>query len=338
MQANMFDAVAVAPAAEPVRLPLVRSISNSETKCWRLCRRKHHYAYAELRRPKVTADALRFGSLYHVGLNAWWLTGGDLLAAERALEGAASDPFELARARAMLLGYHARWRTVHVDEVIGVEMPFSVPLRHPVTGEEHRMIRLVGQMDAVARVEGKLVIVEHKTTSEDIDAGSTYWRRVSALDSQVSTYHDAAREMGFDVEGVLYDVVRKPGKLPLKATPPEARKLTKQGFLYKGQRETDETPEEYLSRCLESIEENPEKHYARGHIVRLAADSAMHALDVWKYATEIATAEPLQPRNPEACISYGRACEYLPICEGSTSIENDDLYQTVDGPHQELKR
>ena len=48
-------------------------ISNSEMKTFRACRRLHHLQYDLLYRLAVTPDALRFGTLFHHGLEAWWL-------------------------------------------------------------------------------------------------------------------------------------------------------------------------------------------------------------------------------------------------------------------------
>lgn len=69
-------------------------------------------------------------------------------------------------------------------------------------------------------------VVEHKTTSAEIGAGSSYWKRLK-LDSQVSNYLVGARALGHQPRGVLYDVVRKVRLEPYKATPVEKREYTK---------------------------------------------------------------------------------------------------------------
>lgn len=73
---------------------------------------------------------------------------------------------------------------------------------------------------------GSCLIVEHKTSSSDVEEGSSYWKRLR-LDAQVSTYMVGARALGFEPVGVLYDVIRKPRFKPMKATPVEARAYTK---------------------------------------------------------------------------------------------------------------
>src|SRR3990167_5857191 len=134
----------------------------------------------------------------------------------------ALDSFELGRARALLCGYDARWLDEAI-ETLAVEREFTVPLINPPTGAPSRTFVLSGKIDAIARfADGRTVIVEHKTSSEDISPGSEYWRRLT-LDTQISAYYLGARSLGFEVDGCLYDVLGKPALRPLKATPPEAR-------------------------------------------------------------------------------------------------------------------
>ena len=88
---------------------------------------------------------------------------------------------------------------------------------------------------------GTTVLIEHKTSSADIEDGSAFWKRLR-LDSQSSNYLTGSKAVGFDPKAVLFDVIRKPRIKPLKATPVESRKYKKDGGLYANQRENDETP------------------------------------------------------------------------------------------------
>lgn len=69
------------------------------------------------------------------------------------------------------------------------------------------------------------VVVEHKTTAQDIGPGSPYWRRLT-IDGQVSNYLRGARGFGVHTRTVLYDVVRKVALRPFEATPEEQRAYT----------------------------------------------------------------------------------------------------------------
>lgn len=187
-------------------------------------------------------------------------------------------------------------------------------------------------------------IVTHNTTSQDLSVGARYWLRVSALDSQVSTYLAGARASGVDVDHCLYDVIRKVALRPKDATPVEARKYTKATAkepvprLYAGQRETDETVEEYRERVREAIAEAPERYFGRGEIVRLDEDDASHALDVWQTARLMreAALEERFPRNVDSCVSVYGECEYFAVCSREASIDDEVLYRTAETQHEEL--
>src|SRR4051812_9222805 len=102
--------IAVANPAAKVSLPV---LTNSRLKAARACLRYHKLRYVLGYKPAREPSTLRFGTLLHKGLEAWW-RGWKLPADERlavtlaALEGE-SDPFELAKAEALLIGYHERW-------------------------------------------------------------------------------------------------------------------------------------------------------------------------------------------------------------------------------------
>lgn len=174
----------------------------------------------------------------------------------------------------------------------------------------------------------RVLVVEHKTAGEDISPAADYWRRLR-MDAQVSAYFAGARALGYDPAACLYDVLAKPAQRPLLATPPATRKVTKDGRLYAGQRDRDETPDEYEDRIVCAIAEDPDRYYVRGEVVRLEADEREHAFDAWQLGRQIREAELAgrYPRNPDACVRYGRACEYFGVCCGEASIDDPLLFR-----------
>src|SRR3989304_6057733 len=96
-------------------LPL---LTVSRARSFRACPRLHHYSYGLGYPAAGDADTLRFGTLVHAGLAAWWTTRS-LDAAAEAMAGE-SDPFDLARAEVALAGYAARWGAEEM-EVLAVE-------------------------------------------------------------------------------------------------------------------------------------------------------------------------------------------------------------------------
>jgi hypothetical protein len=133
-------------APKKVRLPLLTS---SSVKAFRACARRYYFGYELRRRSIVTTEALKFGTLFHLGLESWWKTA-DLEAAIAAMAGEA-DPFERAKAVELMRGYHARWINEPL-EVLAVEAQFEMPLVNPDTDAVSRTFRRAGKIDAIAQL------------------------------------------------------------------------------------------------------------------------------------------------------------------------------------------
>jgi hypothetical protein len=311
----------------------MRTINNSEAKCFRECQRKHLYAYRMGRRPRIDAPPLRFGKLFHAGQEAYWKGAFDLDAAIEAIMSSDADDFDKASAVALMTGYDARWGEENL-EVLAVEQTFTVPLINPVTNRTSRTFMVQGTIDALCcdRDTGRVLVVEHKTTGDDLELGSTYWQRLK-LDSQVSTYVSGAASLGHAIDGCLYDVIGKPTLRPRLATPIEKRRYRKKdGALDARQRDSDEAPGEFMRRILSDIEESPDLYYQRGVVVRLEEESREAAADLWMTTHAIRESTHLQmfPRNPDACFRWGRACEYFSVCVGEADISDPILFNTVE--------
>jgi hypothetical protein len=332
------------PSLVPESSPRARSLpvlSNAEKRCFQSCKRKHYIRYRLLKRPLQAPESLLFAGALRRGLDAWWraaMSGEDRLAAALAAVRApaghggaeALDAFDLAKADALLVGYHARWSAV-VVEVLAVGVEFTAAIMNPDTGKESRTYALGGRIGAIARLAGGLVyVVDHKTTSESIEEGSEYWQRLR-LDAQVSDYIVGARSLGYEVSGCYFDVVAKPRLSPLEATPPEKRQYTKKdGRLYAGQREADETPEEYRARLDASIAEHSERYFARMVAPRVEEDETEAALDTWNTARDIREADLAlrHPRNPDACKGWGQMCEFFAVCTRDADVHDPALFRT----------
>jgi hypothetical protein len=251
-----------------------------------------------------------------------------------------TDPFDLARAAVMLAGYDARWLGEMARyEVIAVEAEFLAPLINPETGAPSRTWQLGGKLDVLAREDNcRNVVIEHKTSgSGDVGAGSDYLKRLR-LDGQVSVYYSGAAALGHPVDACVYDVLVKPALRPYKATPVEARKFTKDGALYKTQRERDETPEEYRDRLVEAVSAAPSDYFMRAEVVRLEEEVADAMADVWQLGRSMRENDLAgrAPRNPDACVRYGRTCEFFGVCVGEASVDDPGLFRRSESVHPEL--
>ena len=332
----------------------LRVITNSEIRTYRRCNREHYLSYILGYRSCEDAEALRIGTLWHLGMEELWTGRGLEAAIERATAGAI-DAYEAAKLRVMLRGYDARWADEPHPEVAGVEEVFTTPLINPETGAASKTYALGGKLDVRFAVKDYM---EHKTTSEDISGGSVY-RRKLALDSQVSTYHAGVRSLGSEPERCYYDVARKPALRPkqipcvdengvkIVVDAQGERVRTKDGKKWRETADTaqsyvavtrDETPEEYEARLTEEIAANPEVYYQRFDVVRLAEEEYEAALDVWQtgQAMKESARRGHYPRNPDACSRFGKMCAFFDVCTGVASLEDTSRFQRLENVHPEL--
>lgn len=333
-------------------------LTASRLKVWQACPRQHHYRYELARVPLATSRALSLGTATHAGLEAWWRAVEDhaasyaLPAALAAAEAAypqheGDDPYAAALLRALLTAYDARWSAWALTvTVLGVEVPFTSVLRHPTLDMSARTWRVAGKIDVLVRLEdGRVAIIEHKTTSQDAGAGSDYRRKLT-LDPQVSTYFDGAEALGHEADLCLYDVLRKPSIKPLLATPPDKQRRKADGTLYANQRERDETPAEYERRLIDALAAEPDKYLLHAEIVRSDAEREAHRFALWHAVRSIEESRAALaraggdvravPQHAHACLAYGTPCAYLPVCEGTARIDDATLYARLTSPHVEL--
>lgn len=305
-------------------------LTSSRMRCFRECSRLHEFKYVQLWRPAKTADALRFGSLIHRGLEAYWsaiaawqkdstvIESDFLVPAMAALE-VETDPFDRVRAEEMLRAYSK----VHdgdelIYEVLGVEVEFKAPLLNPATWRPSRSWLLAGKVDVIVRrrTDGRVLIIEHKTTSDDIGTDAAdYWTRL-VMDPQISEYVVGAESLGHKVDEILYDVLKKPAQRPLLATPKADRKYLKgTTTLYANQRDRDETPEEHRARVRAAIFENAELFLQRKPIPRTQSQVEEFLTDAWQQSAVMRDCTRLgrSAKNPDACLRMGR-CAFWDVC------------------------
>ena len=92
-----------------------------------------------------------------------------------------------AKCRGLLVGYHARWADAEYLPV-AVERIVQSDLWNPETGRKSRSFTVAGKIDLSAALRDRAVLIDHKTTSEDIgDPSSPYWRQL-IVEGQPSHY------------------------------------------------------------------------------------------------------------------------------------------------------
>lgn len=260
-----------------------------------------------------------------------------LTLALEAIDPAASDPLDAAKARALMTGYDARWRQeAWICEA--KEQQFHTAIFNPQTRRKNRTFSTAGKFDGLVSRHGERWLLEHKTTSDDLSPDSTYWKQL-AIDSQVSHYMLASWLAGQRLVGTLYDVIRKPAINPKKLTKAEQQAFLA-GRTYYGRRfdddyvlnwqrdpEARETWEMYGARLThDCTEARPEWYFQRREIPRLDQDILEYATELWEVAQQIGAARKsgVHYRNSAACALFGRPCEFLGICSGYDTPYSDN--------------
>lgn len=346
--------------------PISRLLTSTRLKVARKCKREHHIKFALGYRPVHDADELFFGILVHLCLEAWWLAvqRGQLAIALDfalgALAKAKAGVWDKARAEAMVRGYDARWSDeAQHYEVISVEQRFETDVINPETGAKSQTWRLGGKLDVLLRDrrDGRARFMEHKTSSEDLSAGSGYWQRLR-MDGQVSIYFDGAKALGHEVSACVYDVLKKPQQRPsqVPVLDEHGNKIVlnekgervrtgkgkwrqtadkEQGFVLQTR---EETPGEYLLRIVESIAKSPDEYFGRVEVVRLEDELNEARADIWALSKGLREDELAHraPRNPDACERFGRMCSYFDVCTGAASLDDPRLFLRSTTVHPEL--
>ena len=250
----------------------------------------------------------------------------------------------------------------YITEAVELETVNDVV--NPATGAKSRTFFHASKLDGLAfdRFSNETIIIEHKSTGEDLGDGSPYWRKLT-IDSQVSKYVLSMRQSGRpELSAVLYDVVKKPTTGPKRVVAKLVRDAAESGTYYgfeipadelatlresyeagKGKNggfsgKYDETMTLYGLRLRRLVSDDPAAFFQRRLIVRTDEEVLEYAAELWQLAKELRESRKagVAPRNTSNCSQYGRLCEYFPICTGERSA-GDDLYQLSDFVHSEIE-
>jgi len=138
---------------------------------------------------------------------------------------------------------------------------------------------------------------------------------------------DDCRGKGADHDGAPCGVCGATGKLEIEPS-----------RLYSGQRETDETAEEYSERCASAILGALDEYIVQIEVPRTEAERESFAVDVVTTARLISLTRSrgIADRNDDACHGkYGTPCEYWAHCSGVASLDDPTQFRRGE-QHEEL--
>lgn len=269
------------------------------------------------------------------------MTNNQLAAAIAAIDqttASGDDALQLigAKCRALIVGYHRRFSEAEYQPLTVEEMDLS-PLVNPDSNASSRTFRVAGILDVLAEYRGRLTIIDHKTTSQDItDPAGPYWRQL-IIEGQVSHYMLLKWLQGIKVDDAVWDVMKKPGISPKKITKAEVRSVASLPHEYFGRVVSDEdvasvianereTLAMYESRLIRDCTvERPEAYFQRRSVMRIDAELIEYARELWEHGQEILHARNTNryARNSGACMLYGSPCKFLGICSGYDTPDSD---------------
>lgn len=346
---------------------MIHRVTHSSMSSFKQCRKHYNFAYNLGIRRDVDAKPLRMGSAYHAGLEMLAITGEIEPALEAASESYRFTPeqfdsweweIEETTVRALLSGYFWRWRESGITH-LATEQKFSLKIRHPKTNRIIPGWEWSGKIDGVVRLaDERQAVQENKLLSDSLDSDSDLFRRLQ-IDSQISGYMVAARQLGYPVDTVLYDVTRKPTikandipildgdglKIVLDQT--GTRVLTKQGK----PRQTGDnelgyvvvtrrmTAEEWGEKLVADIGERPDFYYARREIPRLDQDLEEWQAEMYEVQRTISEAQKtgrwFKTVSPSTC----DFCPYFGLCSSGLDPQSGSLpvgFVRVEDVHPEL--
>src|SRR3990167_3244587 len=191
-------------------------LTHSRMQSFKACRKKAYFEYEVGLRREVDAKALRMGSAGHNALDVLKKGGSIETAIDAIRHEYANVPdgveerewgIEQETIECLVTGWNWRWG--ESLEIVDSEQSFALPLINPETGAATPLWDAAGKIDGIVQVDGRKLTLEHKFISDPIDQDSDYWRRLQ-IDSQISLYTWAGRQIDHDVTGVFFDVIRKP--------------------------------------------------------------------------------------------------------------------------------
>jgi hypothetical protein len=303
-----------------ISLPVI--ITHSRVSALAACPRRHWWAYELGIRRDQSSLPLSIGSAFHAAVER--VRRGDTLeaAVETARAGLA-DPADAELTACMVAGWEWRWRDAPLGKCLATETTWQLRV-----GRGRGAFVAAGKIDAIYELaDGRVAVVENKTTREDIGPVSDYWRRLN-IDRQISWYILGARELGYPATTVIYDVARVPGLRPRLLS----RKKDSDG--------ARESVEQYAERVMADIAARPDWYYARHEIPRLDSDlaAAREEMAQWFRVLRGFQRDGQWPRNADACMRWGRCPYFGPCADGFDPMTQGvpSGYRVVADVHAEL--
>ena len=331
----------------------MNTLTYSSIQAFKSCRKRYQYRYEIGIEPAERPIYFSLGSAVHVGLEHIY-RGSNQFEIENAINiyfaknAPSNDDIERLNewdsSRRMAHAIIDRYRENYKEErfqIIETEKQFCLPIVNPETGSASQTYQIMGKIDGIARENGHLWIIEHKTTS----AISNQYKKGLTLDAQSILYVDAMeRVFNEPVQGVIYNVLlksvpHKPALLKNGKLSTDKRQVTTAELYRKAIAENFLSETDY-SEFIAFLESSQRSFFYREYLTFTKSDREQWRNELWDIAKDIRQCELNDRfyRNTSQCCAM-RTCQYFDIC---CSLDQESVikssYKHVDDLNPELEQ
>ena len=335
-------------------------LTASSMACALRCPRRYWYDNILGLKEVSPSEALRIGTAVHNGGEAR-AKGLDFAAQYKAaISGGSLDEWMAAKVFGILGAYDKKYGEVEDADCAAMEP--EVQFVDPIDGS--RTFEQQGKVDGLAVLkDGRRVVWERKTTSDDLSETSDYWDRLK-FNIQLLAYAGWVEHSTGELPVCVYDVIRKPQLQP-KSNVPEVdadglpivldangqRCIKRDGTpkktadSAKGERIAGhpETPDEYGARILEAMGAEPERYFARREVsitADMLAEFKRERLGVCRmllhFASEARRSERPEYAYPRACNPDNcRSCPFSGVCLNRIPVDEKSVPEGFRIAHHE---
>ena len=275
-------------------------ISHNATSIFRGCPKKYYWTYVQGLSPKRKSNALSLGSavheafeLYHTGSSDTDVIAHLMTIFDEQISNATEyevEDLEITKATALGMWMYYPWKDKTEFQENYPEMKFKVLIKG-LNG-----VRFVGRVDGLVNKDGKWWIREVKTTG----LTPRQFQNRMALSTQATGYVYALKKMGYDIQGVMYDMIKKPRLI--KGKTEDCRHFC------------DRVVVDYQND--EKAPENERKAYLRPFVYRSRLQLQQFEDDIKTLVRKLRYTKRKEEwyRNQDICWNYNSLCPFEKVC------------------------
>ena len=265
-------------------------VSHSSCSMARSCPMKYKLRYVDGYKPIRKSTALTLGEVLHLAFDKYYTGMSDSAVAKFIVDTmdeyianaslTEREGFEVMKATLSGMWHFYPNKNLSQFSEIVSEKEFKIPFGDTM---------FVGKSDRLLKYQGKWWVGELKTTGLPLQA---FKNRMSVSD-QVTAYVYAWQQQGYDVQGVIFDYVKKP----------LLRKSAKDNC------------SDYCQRIFKDYGVNQNMYFGRHFEYRSAGDVERWVKDTSKVVDTIKGIwNGSYYRNTDSCFNYNAECPYKKIC------------------------